>query len=296
MKNILFKTVMAVALVATISAPSYAMKQKAQHAKRVFTFDHDDVINTKEKLGILDYAKFVKVVAKLGWNNPRGALGLLWNWRTIKNRGYEVAGRVEGTSNVIHTLAQELKADGYADLTDYVEEMTAITLKPKPIWHTINYIKELKERGEVVLGATNQDCIQNKYYRQRMAEQGVDLKELFDGTMTAYSVVKAKKLPKTNTLYHEVEDGVFMPTSPKGHKPHNDYYQAVKAMAKKHASKVETVIHTDDKKENITGAQKAGLIGMLFALPEGKSARKCTTAEIAATFELWKKNIEKKLD
>lgn len=292
MKKLFLKGLMALALVTSFSVmPLCAMEESS--AKRVYAFDHDDVINTKEKLGVTDYIKYVGIIARLGWSDPQGAASLLWNWRMIKDRGHRVATEKEGTSNVIYALAQELKKEGYADLTNYVEEMTAITLKPKPIWSTINYIKELKQRGEVVIGATNQDYIQNKYFRKRMEEQGVNFDELFDGIVTSHSVVKAKDMPKTNNFYHELEDGIFMPTSPKGHKPNAAYYKAVKAVAKKFAANATTVIFTDDKEENIIGAKKSGLKAVHFDLPEGKSARRCTPEQIAATFAMWKSAIEK---
>lgn len=263
--------------------------------KIVYTFDHDDVINTKNKLGFFDYTKYIPVIAKVAWTNPAGAARLIWNWNHIKTRGKQVAQRIQGTSNIMYALAQELKNEGYADLTPYVEEMTAITVKPTPIWQTINYIKELKQKGYTVIGATNQDYYQNKYFRERMAAQGVRFNELFDAVLVAHTKIKAEELPKTLELVHLLEPGIYMPSSGKGTKPHTDYFYALKEVSKRHAPHAKVFIHTDDKPENIQGAQKTRGFSkaLLFKLPSGKSARKCTPEELQATFDEWKKSLEK---
>ena len=234
------------------------------------------------------------VIGKIGLQNPRGAAGLVWNWRAIRSRGEQVAERVQGTSNIIYTLAQELKGEGYADLTPYVEEMTAITVKPKPIWPTINQLKELKKQGFTIIGATNQDYYQHAAWKKKMEAQGVTLSEIFDATVVAHTILKAKELPKTNALAQELEPGIFMPTSTQGHKVYPDYFKALKTVARIHAPHANSFVHTDDKLENVKTARTVhGFRNSVhFKLPE-KSARHCTQAQLDETIAQWKTDISK---
>ena len=128
-----------------------------------------------------------------------------------------------------------------------------------------------------------------------MEAQGVHFDELFDAVLVAYTTVKAKELPRANGLLHELEPGIFMPASAKGTKPNVEYFYALKKLSQKHAPKAKTFVHTDDKLENIQGAQKVKGFSksVLFNLPDGKSARRCTLEELAATIAEWKSIIQK---
>lgn len=74
MKQLILPILMVCTLATGFIQPLAAEGVFAQ--KRVFTVDHDDVINTKEKLGATDYAKFIFVIGKIAWNSPKGALAL----------------------------------------------------------------------------------------------------------------------------------------------------------------------------------------------------------------------------
>lgn len=289
MKNLLKTLIFATTLAIGFSADTCAMDPK----NTVLTVDHDDVINIKNKLGFIDYAKYMLVIGKVALHSPRGAAGLLWNWGNVQRRGAEVAKRVQGTSNIIYTLAQELKNEGYVDLTPYVEEMTAITVKPSPIWPMINELKKLKEQGYTIIGATNQDYYQNKAFREKMAAQGVNLSDIFTATVVAHTLLKADEI-KADDAAHEIEQGIYMPASPNGHKVYTDYFDALRQVAQKHAPGATVLAHTDDKLENVQTAQKAGFKGLHFKLPDGKTnARHCTKEELAATCQDWKSQIQK---
>lgn len=290
---------------AFVSVNVYAMEtqpiqaQSQEQKTTVLTVDHDDVINIKNKMNALDYARYAAIIARIAWNNPSGAASLVWNWRSIKNRGMETAQRVDGTSNIIYTLAQELKEEGYPDLTPYVEEMTAITVKPTPIWPTINYLKELKGQGYTIVGATNQDYFQNKYFRERMEAQGIKFNDFLDGVLVAHTVIKAQELEtnKSKELLQllDADKQIYMPTAPDGHKPNPHYYAALKALGTKLNSRANHFIHTDDLQKNIVGAQNYGFSGAHFNLPDGKSARRCTSLERQNTFDAWKVDLDSQL-
>ena len=72
------------------------------------------------------------------------------------------------------------------------------------------------------------------------------------------------------------------------------FYEALKVVGHKFVSCPALLIHTDDKIENIYGAQAVeGFAAVHFNLPNGKSARRCTEAELQAAFDHWKSEIEK---
>lgn len=270
------------------------MLQAIPHTqKHIYTFDCDDVVNIRGKIGFKEIANYMSLILKITWHQPHKAAKLLWNWKAIKKRGYEIAKYTEGATNIIHILSKELVAKGHADLAPHTEEIISYFVKPRPIWHIINYIKELKKQGYTVIGATNQDCFHNKYFRKRMQEQGVCIEELFDAIVVSHTITHAKERYHEHELYHEVEPCIFMPTSRNGHKPHADFYKAVKAVGHKLVPTASLFIHSDDKIANIQGADAVeNFKAVHFKLPPGKSARKCTTAELEATFLAWKSDIE----
>ncbi len=265
----------------------------AHTQKQIFTFDCDDVVNIRGKMGFSEIASYMSLIVKVTWHQPHKAAKLLWNWRAIKKRGHEISEHMQGATNIIHALSKELVAQRHADIAPYTEEIISYFVKPKPIWQVINYIKELKKQGYTIIGATNQDYCHNKYFRKRMQEQGVCIEELFDAIVVSHTVAQAKERYHEHEIYHEVEPGVFMPSSRNGHKPHEDFYKAVKAVGHKLVPTASLFIHSDDKLENIHGAHSVeGFQAIHFKLPQGKSARKCTAAELEATYLAWKSDID----
>lgn len=289
MQNLFFKLMLTGMLALHYTSYTLAITHPQKH---IYTFDCDDVVNIRGKIGIAELANYVSLFLKIHWYQPHKAVKLMWNWKAIKKRGHELAMHIEGATNIIHALAKELVAQGHADIAPYSEEIISYFVKPKPIWPVINYIKELKKQGYTVIGATNQDYFHNKYFRKRMQAQGVCIEELFDAIVVSHTDAHAKKQYHEHELYHEVEPGVFMPSSRNGHKPHADFYKAVKAVGHKLVPTASHFIHSDDKLENIHGAQAVdNFKAVHFKLPK-RSARKCTAAELEATFFKWKSDID----
>ncbi len=275
------------------SIPTLHCMPLASARDRIFTFDCDDVVNIRGKMGLAEFANYLSLIVKVTWYQPHKAAKLMWNWKTIKKRGFELSKHMEGATNIIHALAKELVAQGHADIAPYAEEIISYFVKPKPIWPVINYIKELKKQGYTVIGATNQDYCHNKYFRKRMKEHGVCIDELFDAIVVSHTVTHAKEQYHEHELYHEIEPGIFMPSSRNGHKPHADFYTTVRAVGHKLLPTASLFIHSDDKIENIHGARSVeGFKAVHFNLPPGKSARKCTAAELQTTFLTWKSEID----
>lgn len=257
----------------------------------IISVDFDDVISSRVKVNFKEYAS---LIPRIVLSHP-SILFHLWSWwNTLEKDGREIAQSVNGASNVIHALIQKLKDEGYADLSDYESELIARTSNPKANLAMITLLKALKKQGYTLIGATNQDYLQDITYRKKMKDQGVDLDALFD----AIIVTRVNHLNTMNGIpiddtkpYTEVEDGIYMLNDPKAVKPHPSYYEAEKLIAQTIQPDEKLIIHVDDKRENIEGADAvSGVKGIQFYLPSG-SARKSSLAELARALEQYKQGL-----
>lgn len=265
--------------------PAYAMKPE------VLSVDFDDVLSIRKKVGFKSYFSMMPRI--IFWN-PSLVFKLRKLWKTLEKEGGEMKTATHGASNVIHQVVQKLKNEGHIDLSYYEPELIARTSNPKPNYKMVHFLQALKKKGYLLLGATNQDYIQDKTYRERMKEQGVNLDELFDGIVVTrvnhLNEINGKPVDDTKP-YTEVEDGVYMINSPDAVKPNTAYYEVVKQVGKKLNPNAELFIHVDDKKENIDGVEKvAAFKGIHFELPAG-SARKSTPRQLARALDRYKQEL-----
>lgn len=128
-----------------------------------------------------------------------------------------------------------------------------------------------------------------------MKDKGYDLNALLDGIV----VTRVHHFDSLNELpivkgepFTITEEKVFMLNDPKAVKPNKDYYIALRKVAKKLNPKAKRVVHVDDKKENIDGANKVDDVkGILFFLPSG-SARKSTPEQIEKAVQGYKEGLK----
>ncbi len=258
----------------------------------VLTVDFDDVVSIKQKVGFQDYATLLPRI--LFWHPT--ILTALLNFNKIQAQGDEIGRTVDGASNIIHEMVQKLKEDGYPDLSYYESEIVDRSVNPKPLSDVIAFLKDLKKKGYVLIGATNQDYMQNKSYRNKMKDQGQDLHDLFD----AIVVTRVNHLNEVNGKpvdeqepFTQVEDMIYMVNSPAGVKPQEGYYEALKKVGQKLNPDAKRFIHVDDTKGHIEGAKKVDDFEAIhFNLPAG-SARKSTPEQLANALEGYKKGLEK---
>lgn len=102
----------------------------------------------------------------------------------IKKMGMQIAQNTTGNGNIVHGLARQLKAKGYGDIASLEEDIIKLTVLDEPIADNIEVLKKLKRLGIKLVAATDQDALQYKFYKQRMARKGVDLDQLFDAVIT----------------------------------------------------------------------------------------------------------------
>lgn len=218
----------------------------------VLVFDLDDVVSFKQKPSI---PSFLKVGAPIILKHPT----LAFKIKTIAKKGKELAkGKktediepVNGTSNIIYNLFKWLEDEyGYKGLIDYTEKLVGTSVNPIPNIKVIQLIKDLKNKGYGIFAATNQDDIQNKFYREKMREQGIKVDQLFEGVITAQGYDKKHENPKgyVTTQYA---------------KPQEQYFKVVKATVQKEYPKAK-ILFIDDKGKNIESAKKIGLVGIQF--------------------------------
>ncbi len=252
----------------------------AMEQDTALSVDFDDVISVKQKVGFWDYASAIPSI--VFWR-PGVLTKLLQGFAVVEKEGRDMSDNLNGAGNVIHAFIKKLKDDGYTDLSYYEPDLIDRATNPKPLQAVIDYLKKLKQAGYTLIGATNQDYAQNKYYRQKMKQKGADLDQLFDAIVVTRSN-HFKDLNSTPINQDEpftiTEQNIFMLNDPKAVKPNAKYYKGLKRVAQKLKPGINLVVHVDDKKENVLGAENvSGVKAILFDLPDG-SARKSTPEQL----------------
>lgn len=255
-----------------------------------FSFDLDDVITGKNKVGFPDFVPLVGMF----WSAPMLATAALpHNQQAITNHAQNLTEvqKYNGSTNIIHGVIQYLKDNGYGDVFCYEKEINRHTQKPFPVLRMIANIKALKELGYPVFGATNQDCEQYQAYRAHLqSEHNVDLKNLFDGVVT--TPVYHHEQPSGDGLVykHKEDDHIYVLRKKENVKPNESYFQGVAQVIKALHPHVDKIIHTDDKLENNQGAEKAGVNSIHFKLT-AESVRKMSPADLEGTVNKWETDL-----
>ncbi len=100
-------------------------------------------------------------------------------------------------------------------------------------------------------------------------------------------------LREQNDHFWVTRDNVFVTKNPAAIKPYPDYYKALKAMVKARKHDAENIIFVDDKKENVDGATKAGIIATQLKLAKG-NAKDTDAPDIYKAVEAMKKEFAAK--
>lgn len=288
MKFNFFKHIAAVALF--FSVVSTLTKEEAKTI--VLSFDIDDVVSSKRKIGGKEYLSLVGVFfrhpALLKLMRPA-------NFRKVKREINKASEEINGSSNIIHVIVRILKEQGYGDLSDYEKQIVERAIKPSPIISMVEAIKQLKQQGYKVVGATNQDYKQYLTYRKKMKEwYNIDMNELFDAVLTT-QVNHEQRTDENNTYYARLNssENVYVALDIDAFKPHKKYFQALEQLVReKILPQVSEILHTDDSEENVVGAKKINTIkAVRFTLP-ASSALKTKPKDLQRTIQKWKKDLE----
>lgn len=280
-----------------VTSGIYAMEQNAvATAKKeiAFSFDIDDVISGKEKVGVTDY---LTLASRMIWSYPRISLALLpQNIAAMQEHAAELQKKMNGASNIVHGVIEYLKQQDYGDLSYYEQEIIERSQKPYPIPAMIAHIRALKAQGHTIVGATNQDGLQFQAYCKHMLNaHGLDLATLFDAVLTTNV---AHKKPETDDglPYYRLDTApnIYVLRDNNHCKPHAGYFNALDMLVKSIASHTKTIVHTDDRADNIEGATNAGLAAIHFDLNGGPDAtvRKTTPEQLEMTIHNWKNKLQ----
>lgn len=270
----------------------YGEIQSTQQAKKstAYSFDIDDVISGKPKVGVMDY---LTLMPRMVYWCPKLITAILpANRAAIEQYVTDVQKTVNGGSNIVRKVFQYLKDEGYGDASCYEQEIIERSQKPYPMMPMIENIQKLKDDGYTVVGATNQDYIQHQAYRKYMKEHyGFDLNTLFDAVVTTR--VNHLDAPAGDDLAYRAnpEDNIYVTRKSEDYKPAPSYFKAVEQVVKSINPQATEIIHTDDILKNIEGAQKAGLKGIHFNLPGG-SVRKTTPEDLQKTIKTWENELK----
>ncbi len=263
----------------------------------VLTVDLDDVVSKKGK-PTWDMLMLSGPLAM-----QEGILsspGRWWGYMTFLQKVRELnadkAHPIEGASNLLYTAMQAIKDEGYTDFSDNLSEVISHAVDPTAIPEVFNFLKGLKGKEYILIGATNQDYLQNRFYREKMKKSGFDVDDLFDAIVTTrvnhLNEINGKPIDEQEP-FTQMKDMIYMVNSPTGVKPQEGYYEALKKVGKKLNPSAKRFIHVDDKSENVEGAKKVDDFEAIhFNLPAG-SARKSSPEELAKALEGYKKGLEK---
>lgn len=256
-----------------------------------FTIDLDDVISGKDKSGFNDFIPLVgmfwtsPMLATAAWPSNQQAINDHVNIELIKNQKYN------GSTNIIRSVIQYLKDNGYGDVSSYEEDINKRTQKPFPVLRMVANIQALRALGYPVFGATNQDCKQYEVYREHLkSAHNIDLKNVFDGVVTT-PVYHHEQPAGDGLVYkHKADDHIYVLRHRDHVKPDVRYFHGVAQVVKAIKPGIQRIIHTDDKKENTQGAQNAGFDSIHFKLT-ADSVRKMSPEDLENTVDGWENDL-----
>lgn len=257
---------------------------------QVFTFDLDDVMSSKEKISKISFGL---LAARIAFFHPY-IIMIVPKLTNIEKYGMNLSKTMNGTSNIVHAMIKELKDQGYGNISYYEDEIIEKSVNPKPIMHMVEYVRTLRNKGHIVLGATNQDYKQYLAYRKNMKKSyGVDCDTLFNAVLTTRVLHTPTPTTDEHFFVPNTDDPwIYELIDTQAIKPDSRYFNALTILAQKISgcSKV-TVIHTDDKLENILGARDSNLGFIEFELA-GENARKTSPEDIEKTINKWQKTLK----
>ena len=238
--------------------PSACMEIQEQTAsKKVVFVDFDDVLTKTFKVEIKTIIKLLPCILR----HPLAITYAIKDLSILIHKGHEIACTQNmPIKQVIIAILHHLKDNNYGDFFEYQDVLYDIGMHPGPINTVIEQIKQLKQQGHILIGATNQDYASNSIYSKKLQEQGINLNELFSAILTTYA-------PETDVENDLKKNNVFM--ADKGiKKPNKQYFEKLKEIAiKQTALPISSYYLIDNTDENIIGAEKAGFIGIQFELP-----------------------------
>lgn len=268
-----------------ILAPIHSMEHEQTTPKKIVCVDFDNVLT---KTFTINPLTIIKLLPCILWH-PLAIAYVVKDISAIMEKGEEIVQQPGITlRQTIIGVIQYLKDNNYGDFFDYQDTIIDIGMNPGPIDEVIQQIKELKQQGHILIGATNQDYAANCIYRKKLQQQGADLDELFEVILTRY----APETEIKNQQYN-VHNNVHM--ADKGiQKPDKRYFDKLKKLAHDLEKNPSEFYLIDDADENIEGAKKAGFHGIHFELPRNPKTGKRRKAHNTSNQDLHRAAIQLK--
>ena len=254
----------------------------------VLSFALKDVIHRDGEIGLTD---FIGLVTSRAIWNPRLLMAATpANFNRIRSRADEIAQTTKGICNIVRTTLTELKDQGYGDLTSLEDEIVRRSTNPIAIALMAARVKELKEQGYTVIGASDYDWREYQVYREKMQDNHrVDMNDLFSAVLTIPVIHELPKDLGEIPFYQSPSDRtgtIYVTASAESIKPKMAYFRALKALAKKINTDHALIIHTDNERKHIDAAQQEGISGVHFNIRSG-AAYAASDQELEATITDW---------
>lgn len=267
----------------TLAYTSEDVTYRLRDKKVAYSFDFDDTLTQKgdptlASLRTKDIASVV-TLAKFFMFHPSEAWYCIYNFKELKRKGREIAkDNPDSLATIVQRVVEYAKSKGYlykeTEFTPLIPVILSLAVRPTPFLGMIDLLKDLKEQQVTMVGATNQTYVDALFYIQQLKDlHGVDLTHYFDRIIT-------RDLPGSTIEIPDHFKGILV-KAPKA-KPHTEYYQVVKQQVLAINPDVETIVHIDDRSENVEDLESKvpGVIGYHMNL-EGKKAYRHTKEFLA---------------
>lgn len=256
---------------------------QANPAKIVLTFDIDGEVNYGQKLTAPELCDLLCKMISEKENIDLSSNQELNQFVSNLNKN------CNGYSNLLRKITDKIQELGLGDYRKYEFAIIEQATYPKPIPYMIQTMKELKQKGYTIIGATNHDIYQHMAYRKNMRDQGVDLNEVFDAVL---AVRVNHEEPKEGEPYYKLYDNenLYIASDVQAFKPHKGFFDALWALCKQENPSAERMIFTDDRLPNVKGARALGIPAFHFFVPPGVT-EETDRAQVITVVENWKQAI-----
>ncbi len=236
-----------------------AMDDGNNNGKTVVTVELDGVVSNQQEVGLTDFASMGKYFSLLrhAW--------LLTRFSELKEDFSKIEADTHGMGNRFHTFVGQIRTKHKVDLSKYTSDLVKRSTKPIPNPEVIALLRKIRERGDVVMGATDMDWEHFEAYRDKMDDHQVDLNDLFGGiVVTRFNYLEVESNKQEEALWTEVEKEVYMIINPNSVKPTDDFFKVAGEVVRHYHPDAQRLIHIDTTAENVAAARRNDFKSILF--------------------------------
>lgn len=132
----------------------------------------------------LEFSNISKI---LGSQKMSDMTSLILNAHNIGKKAEEFSHTTTGTIQIIDKLKKYLHTEyGIIIPAKSYDMLIDLAINPQPDYTVVQFLKALKNEQYTTLGISDHDCTEHKIYCKKMAEQGVNIDDLFTNILLLY--------------------------------------------------------------------------------------------------------------